>query len=115
MDLMKFTPRMSPARNFINPSAFIQVPETAVGIGLQRAFVVFQMPAWMLALAIRRVSEPHSCRYIGSGRAVITHVGPQASGLRLATTRCKHRNRSVVGMDLVRGQNVPAQRVDEWS
>ena len=74
---------------------------------------VAQMLLRMLALAIRRVGEPHGRRRGIAGGTIIANVSPQPPGLRLAVAGSQHRNRRVVGMQLVAAEHVAAQRLDQ--
>src|SRR5439155_12943005 len=67
---------LRPARSLNNVPALIQRREAAIGIGLQDAAEVAQMPLRMLALAIGRIAIPHRRRISACGGAIIAHVSP---------------------------------------
>jgi hypothetical protein len=50
---------VGPARDFVEGAAAVEMMKTRIGIGLQRALEILQMPSRMFALAIFRVSTPH--------------------------------------------------------
>lgn len=69
--------------HFLDVPGFVKLVEPSIGVRLQRPTEVTQMPFWVLALAIGRVSKPHrQCRRI-SRRAIIAHVRPQPAGARV--------------------------------
>src|SRR5271170_7620402 len=98
MDLVKLAASVSPAGNFINGAIAVEMMEPCIGVRLQTALEVLQMLSWMLALAILRVCEPNRWRSVFAGRPVIANISPEPAGLGLATTRCKHRHRRIVGV-----------------
>src|ERR1035437_10087989 len=94
---------MSPTRDLIHVSTFIEMMKSRIGIGLQSAFEVLQMQSRMFTLAIRRVSEPHGWRRCFACSPFIADISPEASGLGLPVSRSEHRNRCIVGMNLACG------------
>src|SRR5487761_1763692 len=96
------------AGSFLNRAIFVELVETGVGIGLQDAAELRQMPLRMFSLAIRRVSEPRC----GSGHqargTVIADVDPEPCRFRPAVAGSEHRKRRVVAMQLVGGHHVAA-------
>jgi hypothetical protein len=53
MELIEFTPRVRPAGNVNDVVADIELIETGIRIGLQRAFERLEMSLWMFSFAIR--------------------------------------------------------------
>src|ERR1700740_2283009 len=93
LNIVKLPAHMRPTRGFLNASAFVDLLEPRVCIGLQRPAELLQMRSGMFALAVRRVGEPHrSWRRISSG-PIVSYVRPQSSGFCLSQTRRQHRNR----------------------
>jgi len=103
VDIMKLAPGMSPAGDFIDVAATVEVMKSSVGIGLQRTPEVLQMHLGMLSLAIGRLGKPHGWRPVFASRPLIANVGQEASGPGLAVAGRKYRHRRVVGMDLAGG------------
>ena len=76
LQIEELAPHMRPARRLLDAAIFVELIESGVGIGLQRAAKLLQMPLGMFALAIRRVGKPHGG---GGGVArgtVIANIGP---------------------------------------
>ncbi len=67
----------------------------------------------MDAFAVRRVGKPHRGRFRRARTAVVAHVHPEPSGLRLLVARRKHRDRRVVRVQLQRCHRVVAQRLGQ--
>jgi hypothetical protein len=67
----------------------------------------------MLALPIRRVSEPDDGGYQIVAGPVVADAGPQPALPGRALARREHRHWRVVGMELIRAQDVPAHRIDQ--
>ena len=100
VQIVELSAHVRPAGRFLNASCFVDLIETRVAIGLQRAREAAQVRFRMLALAIRRVGEPHRWRRRVSRGPIIAHVGPQPPGFCFAVARRQHRNRRVIGMQL---------------
>src|SRR5512143_2878526 len=100
---------MRPASRFLDSPALVKMMEASVGISLQDAAELTQMFTRMLTPPVRRVSKPHRRRRSVTSRTVITHIGPQPSGLRLAVAGREHRNRRVIGVQFARAHHVPMQ------
>lgn len=115
MDLVELAPCVRPAGDFDDRSAFVEMLEASIGVGLERTAVELQVLAWVLALAIGREGEPHG----GCGRiarwSVVADVGPEPSGLGPAVARREHWNRRVVGMKLARGHDMIANSFNQRS
>src|SRR5579859_1313860 len=108
VDVVELTAGMCPACDFVYGTAFVEVMEACIGIRLQRTLEVLQMCSWMLALAIRRICEPRGRSSRCARGTFIAHIGPQSSRFRLSVSRRKRGHWRVVGMNLLRGQNVVA-------
>src|SRR5690606_2379804 len=87
MDVVDLASRMRPTSRLDHPSRGIHLVVPGKRVGLQYAAEVLQMRLWMDALAVRRVAEPCSGCCRAAMRAVVTHIGPQPSLLRLALAR----------------------------
>src|ERR1035438_5399789 len=92
VNLVKFTPRVRPARHFVDRAAIVKMMKSGVGIRLQSALEVLQVLARMFALAIFRVSKPYGWRSFFSCGPFIADVSPQAAGLGLASGRRQQRH-----------------------
>ena len=110
VQVVELSAHMRPAGRFLNAPGFVHRIESRVAIGLQRAREIAEVRLRMLALAIRRVGEPHRRRCCVSRGAVIAHIGPQPPGFCFSISRRQHRNRRVVGVQLRRAQHVTPQR-----
>ena len=113
MDLVELASRVSPARNFNDVSCFVELLEACVGVGLESTLVELKVLAWVLALAVWRVGEPHGRRGWISRWPIVANVGPEPSGLRPAVAWREHRDRSVVGVQLGCGHDVNANCFDQ--
>ena len=84
MQVVEFATRVCHACRFDDAARLVQGPIPSKGIGLQNAGKAAQMLLRMLALAIRRVSEPdrRGCRF--ARRAVIPDIDPEPAGLGTA-------------------------------
>src|SRR5262245_27227636 len=97
---------MRPASGLLKSTIPVKLIETCVGIGLQRAAKLLQVLFGMLALAIRRVSEPHRGSGTVARRTIIANISPQSSRLRLALARSQYRHRRVIGVQFAGGHHV---------
>src|SRR5947209_14436590 len=75
---------MRPACRFLNAPVFVKLVESSVGISLQRAAELPQVPLGVLAFAIRRIGKPHGGRGLISCRTIIANIRPQPPRLGLA-------------------------------
>jgi hypothetical protein len=83
VDVPQFSASVAPASSFEDPTVLVDGVVPGVGIGLQNTAEVLQVPRRVLALAIGRVLEPHRRRRLVTAGAVITHVDPEPSLVRL--------------------------------
>ena len=80
MDVVELAPGVSPTRHFIDPPIAIQMVQAGIGVSLQGAGEVQQVPARMLSLALFRIREPDG-RGSGLRRgADIAHISPEMTG-----------------------------------
>src|ERR1700692_4807789 len=91
MDLVELASGMSPTRDFVDRSSFIELLEACEGVGLQSALIVLQVLPWVLSLAIGRVGEPYGWSALIAGRPVVPDIGPEPPDPGLAVARRKHR------------------------
>ena len=98
MDLVELASGMSPTRDFVDRSSFIELLEAGEGVGLKSALIALQVLPWVLSPAIRRVGEPYGRSDRIAGGPVIPYVGPESPDLRPPVARSKHRDRRVVGV-----------------
>src|SRR5215472_10033641 len=107
VDVIKFASNMGPTCSFLNPAILIKMMETSVRIRLQNPREAAQMLLGMFSAMIGRVGKPH-CRWRGvMGRTVITHIGPEASGLCLALPRSQHWYGRIIGVKFVGCHHMP--------
>src|SRR5213593_4651620 len=62
---------MGPARRFLDAAVLVELVESGVGVGLQCAAELLQMPLGMLTFAIRRIRKPHRGRGLICCRTII--------------------------------------------
>jgi len=106
MHLVKLAPRVGPARCQYDVAARGQPLEASIAVDLQHTTEVLEMGSRTLCLAIRTV-EVNSCRRIGSAPGpVIAGVDPEPAGLGAAAPGIEHRDRRIVGEQLVRGEDL---------
>ena len=110
VQIVKLSAHVRPAGRFLNAPAFVHRIESRVAIRLQRACEIAKVRLRMLALAIRRIGEPHRRWCCVSRRPIVAHIRPQPSGFCFSISRRQHRNRRVVGVQLGRAQHVTPQR-----
>src|ERR1039458_9113819 len=87
--------------------------EPGIGVRLKAALEALQVLPWMLALAIFRVRKPDRRSGVFPGRAVVAHIGPEATHSGLATAGREYRHRGVVGVKLVACEHVLLNRVHQ--
>src|SRR5260370_9272896 len=90
----ELAPDMRHARSFLYQAVFIELVEARVGVGLEDATEVCQVPLRMFALAVRRVGEP-DCRSIErTGGAIVADIGPSLtmSALSRGFGACYYRH-----------------------
>ena len=85
--IVEVAPHVGPTRGLLNATALVELIEPRVGIRLQDATELLQMPLRMFPFAIRRVGEPYRGRRPIARGTIIANVGPQSPRLGLALTR----------------------------
>ena len=110
---MEFAADVRPTCGFNDTAGFVQPIESRKGIGLQRAAERGQMSGRMFRLAIGRVGKPNRRRVRASRRPIVTHIGPQTTGLCFAVSWSQHRNRYVIGVEFRRIEHVLTDRIDQ--
>ena len=103
MQVVEFAPRVRPAGSFVDRPVLVKRIEACVSIGLQHTLEVSEMGLRMDAFAIRCIGKPHGRWRSVATWPVIAHVGPQACRFCLPISRCQHRDRGVVGVQLGAG------------
>src|SRR5438132_777018 len=93
---------MRPACRFLNAPVFVKLVESSVGISLQRAAELPQVPLGVLAFAIRRIGKPHGGRGLISCRTIIANIRPQPPRLGLAVAAACTMQSHFVQLNLVR-------------
>src|SRR5438270_8947712 len=106
VQLKKLSANMGPTCCFLNATAVIQPVKAGVRIGLQSAAEAGEMPVWMFAPAIGRVSEPDRWSRPIASRAIIANIRPQAAQFGFSIAWREHRDRSIVGMHFAPSQHV---------
>src|SRR3974390_2133311 len=85
LQVVELAPNVRPTSDFLNAAIlFIELIESSIGVCLQPALKLPQMPLRMFALAIRGVREPNRRGRGVTRRAIIPHLSPQSSCLGLA-------------------------------
>src|SRR3954454_17660395 len=100
---------MSHAWRFLNRTAFIKLIKPCEGVSLQYACKLGQVLLRVFAFSVGRVCKPHRRCSLVTCRAVIANIGPESACLGLAGSWSKHRQRSVVAVQLVRIEYVAAK------
>jgi hypothetical protein len=113
MNVEEFAPHMRPATSLDDPTAGKQLIEAGVAISVDHAAKVLQMRLRMRALAIGRVEEQRGGGPRTGKRPLIADVSPQSAGLGLAGARRQDRNRGVVDVQIVAGQDVGSEGIDK--
>src|SRR6266851_9433997 len=68
----------------------------------------------MLSLAIKRVSKPCGRSVVRPGWPVVAHISPESASLRLTVAWSEYRHGRIVTVQLVGGEHVTTQRLDQW-
>src|ERR1700756_2155596 len=102
-----------PACGFTDAALFVKPVETCVSISLQNALIVPQVRRRMLALAIRRISEPDRGWRFAARGPVVANIRPQTARLCLAVARLQHRNRHIVAVQFLRAEYIRLQRLNQ--
>lgn len=87
--------------------------EAAIAVGLEHAGKARQVSRRVGAAAIGAVKVNRGGRGFASKRPVVADIDPQSPGLGAAQTGLQHRHRGVVGVDLLRGKHMLADRIDQ--
>ena len=95
------------------PSAFVEMMESSIGIGLQNIEEEAEMLLGMFSLAILRIDEPHSWWHVTACRSIVAHIGPESPGLGVACAWCQHRIGLVIGVYLRSRKHVLTQLIDQ--
>src|SRR5215469_12954077 len=106
--VIELASNMRPARNFLDPASFVQLPESSVSIGLQLAAEISQVLLGMFSFAIRRIRKPYCRSLSASGGAIIADVSPQAPRLGLPIPRRQNRHGRVIGVQLTCAHHISA-------
>ena len=112
--VVELAPDVRQTGRFLNATIFVELVETGVGIGLKNAAEIAQMLLRMFSLAIGRVGKPHRRSRRSAAATIIANIGPEPARLRLPVSRGQHRNRRVVGVQLVSRHHIAAQSFDQW-
>ncbi len=106
MHLVELAPRVGPAGCELDVAAVAEPIEAGITVDLNDALELGQMRSGTLGLAIGTV-EIDRRRRIGSiPGPVIAGVDPEPAGLGAAAAGIEHRDRRVVGEQLLRGEDV---------
>jgi hypothetical protein len=62
VDVVELAPRVGPAGDLVDRSAFVKMLEAGIGVGLERTAIGLEVKLRPFALAVRRVGEPHRRR-----------------------------------------------------
>lgn len=72
------------------------------------------MLAWPLRLAVGTVEEGCCRRCRALERPIVADIDPGPAGLGASVARCQHRHWSIVTVNLLRREDVPPDRFDQW-
>ena len=114
MNIEEFAPHMRPAGGLDDPSASEQFVEPGIAVGVDNAAEVLQVGLRVLALAVGRVEEQSGGRPRAGERPLVADVSPQPPGFGLAGARRQYRDRGVVDVQVVAGEDVGGQGIDQW-
>jgi hypothetical protein len=108
-DFIKLAPRVRPARGKDDVALAGQPFEPGIAVDVENALEVLEMRRRALGLSVR-CEQIDSCRRLGSRpRSLLTCVDPKTSSLRASATRIEHRDRRIVGEEMILGKEVLAQ------
>ena len=80
--------------------------EARIAVDLEDSAESFEVRGWTLRFAIRTV-EVNRRRWIRTDpRSVMSRIDPQSASLGAATAGIEHRNRGVIGKNLVRREHM---------
>src|SRR5437870_4968760 len=97
---------MSPTCCELNAAAIAEPVEAGITVDLKDAAEPGQMRSRTFGLSIGTVEIDRSRRIAAVPGAVITGVDPQPPGLGAATARIEHRDRGVIGEQLLRRKDL---------
>src|SRR5437868_3739138 len=106
MHLIELAPRMGPARRQHDIAADAKALESGVTVDLNDTSEVRQMRSGALGPTIGAVKIDGRRRIGSVPGPIITGVDPEPAGLGAAAAGIKHRERRIVGEELLRGEDV---------
>jgi hypothetical protein len=89
----------------------VEAIEAGIGVRLHQSDITRKMRFGMRAGTVGRVEERSRGRIVSGERPIVAHIGPQATGARLALGQ--HRHRRIVGMDALSCKDVRLDRLDQ--
>ena len=108
-EFVEVAPRMRPTSGQDDVASGLQPLEPGVAIDVEDSRELLQMRRRTLALAIRR-KHKDGCRRSGSApRSLVTRVHPKPSSLGAAATGIEHRDRRIVGKQMIRRKDIRAE------
>jgi hypothetical protein len=113
MDVEELAPGMRPARHFDDGVVPVDHVEPRIAVGLQDAAETAEMVRRMGAAAVGTVAVEGRRRCRAAPGTVVTDIDPQPPGLGLGGARRPHRHGGVVAMDLVGGEDMGGNRLDQ--
>src|SRR5512144_2772025 len=117
MEVVELAPDVRPARHLDGDGRLpllrrVEVVEPGITVRLQQAAERAEVRPRMLALAIWAVAVAYRRWRRSGARAVVAQVDPQPAGFGAAATGVEHRDRRIIGVQLVGGHDVGGDRVD---
>src|SRR5262249_7722683 len=108
-EFVEVAPRVRPTSGQDDIAAFLQPLEAGIAVNVQNAGELFQMRRRTFGLAIWREHIDSGRRRRSAPRSLIACVHPKPSGLGATATRIEHRNRRIVGKQMIRRKDICAE------
>src|SRR6266540_4458110 len=108
-EFVEVAPRMRPTGGQDDIAARLQPLEAGVAIDVENPGEVFQMRRRPLALAVRREHEDRCRRRWSAPRPLVARIHPKPSRLGATAAGIKHRDRRIVGKQVIRCKDVRAE------
>src|SRR5208337_2670496 len=83
--------------------------KSSIAVDMQHALEVLEMRCRALGLPIRCRQIDSRRRLRSRPRSLLACIDPKASGLGASATRIEHRDRRIVGEEMIRGKDILAQ------
>ena len=100
-DLVELAPCMAPTCGEHDVALARQGFEAGIAVDMEHALEVLQMGSWTLSSAVWREHKDCRRRLRPTPAALLAGINPETSGLRSSATGIEHRDRRVVGKQMV--------------